>query len=102
MCIIKEFHKTKAVCKVTFHLHKDDLASAKNVYLVGDFNDWDVSKHKMKKVKDGSRVISVDLKTGREYQFRYLLDESKWINDWNPDKIVRNNQGHSENSVIIL
>jgi hypothetical protein len=55
----------------------------------------------MKASKTGSFSASVDLESGQEYQFRYLLDGTRWENDSEADKYVPSEFG-SENSVIIL
>jgi hypothetical protein len=56
----------------------------------------------MKKLKDGDYHIELDLELGREYQFRYLIDELKWANDRNADKCVRSDYGDCDNSVVIV
>jgi 1,4-alpha-glucan branching enzyme len=93
----RQFLKTKPVCKVTFKLK----SKAENVALVGDFNGWNESSTPMKKSKDGSFSVSVDMESGREQQFRYLVDGFQWLNDEAADKYVITPLG-SENSVIIL
>ena len=93
----RQYLKTKAVCKVTFEI----AAEAKHVALVGEFNGWNEASTPMKKSKEGIFSVSIDLETGREYQYRYLINGSKWINDDKPDKLVPTPLGN-ENSVIIL
>ncbi len=100
--IKKEYLKTKNACKVTFRLPKIAAPGAKSVCIVGDFNDWNIYANPMKKLKNGNYSITLELKPGRDYQFRYLIDESKWENDWNADKYVRSPFGDSDNSVIAL
>ncbi len=100
--IKKEFLKTKNVCRVTFRLPKAAAPDAKSVYIVGDFNNWDIHTNPMKKRKNEDYTISLDLESGREYQFRYLIDESKWENDWKADKYVKSPYGDSDNSVVIV
>ncbi len=56
----------------------------------------------MKKAQNGDYTITLDLTPGKEYHFRYLIDESKWENDWNADKYVRSPYGDSDNSVVIV
>ena len=56
----------------------------------------------MKKLKNGNYAVTLELKPGREYQFRYLIDESKWENDWNADKYVKSPYGDSDNSVVVV
>ncbi|MEL6969131.1 MAG: isoamylase early set domain-containing protein [Bacteroidota bacterium] len=97
--IAKKFLKSKPVCKATFSLPTEAVQGAKKVTLVGDFNNWDTeSGIKMKKSKDVFKT-TVDLETGKEYEFRYLLDGETWENDWAADKYVATPFG-VENSVV--
>ncbi len=99
--IKKEYIRTKNVCRITFRLPKAAAPDAKSVYIVGDFNNWDLHANPMKKLKKGDYTIKLDLEPGREYQFRYLIDELKWENDWDADKYVQNPYGDSDNSVVM-
>ena len=93
--------KSKSVCKVRFALAKDIAASAKQVNLSGDFNNWNIENIPMLKSKSGEFSVSIDLEKGREYQFRYVIDSKYWINDMEADKFVPN-EFYSENSVVLL
>jgi 1,4-alpha-glucan branching enzyme len=93
----RQFLKTKPVCKVTFKLKTE----AESLSLVGDFNSWNETSTPMKKAKDGTFSVSVEMESGREQQFRYLADGRKWLNDEAADKYVTTALG-SENSVVIL
>ena len=53
----------------------------------------------MKKLKSGKYTVTVDLETGRDYQFRYLAG-SKWFNDSEPDRTETTPYGDCENSVV--
>jgi len=44
----------------------------------------------------------VKLKTGREYQYRYLIDGRNWQNDVQADKYVHSSYGACENSVVMV
>jgi|ERR1035437_1091551 1,4-alpha-glucan branching enzyme len=101
MSLKKQYIKTKPVCKVTFILAKDIATSANQVNLAGDFNNWDIESIPMKKAKSGEFTASVELEKGKEYQFKYLIDGKKWINETEADKQVPN-EFQSENSVIVL
>ncbi len=101
MGIKKQYLKTKPVCKTTFILEKDAVNSAKNVFLVGEFNDWDPQATPLKKSKTGEFKVTIELESGKEYQFRYLVDGSVWQNDWNADKYIAGPFG-DDNSVVIL
>ena len=98
----KEYFKKKNVCKVTFRLPRIVASDANSVYIVGDFNNWNIYANPMKKLKNGDYTIKLELEPGRQYQFRYLIDGSKWENDWNADNYVKNPYGDSDNSVVII
>ena len=97
----KEYLKSKNVCRVTFTLPKIAASDAKSVCIVGDFNDWNIHANPMKKLKNGDYTIKLDLEPGKEYQYRYFIDELIWENDWNADKYVRSLYGDSDNSVVM-
>jgi 1,4-alpha-glucan branching enzyme len=82
-------------------LRKEISKTAKRVNLAGDFNNWDIESIPMKRLKNGEYTASVNLKKGREYQFKYLLDGKQWVNEKEADKHVPN-EFHSENSVVVL
>ncbi|HVO85402.1 MAG TPA: isoamylase early set domain-containing protein [Syntrophobacteria bacterium] len=100
--IMKEYLKNDQACKVTFRLPRIAAPDAKRICIVGDFNNWSIHAHPMKKLKNGDYTITVELEAGREYQFRYLIDEVRWENDWQADKYVRSPYGDSDNSVVVL
>ena len=102
MSIQKQYLKTKPVCKVTFIIPKDMAGSAGEVFLVGEFNNWDITSHPMKRRKDGDFNLTLSLEKGREYQFRYLLDGSVWENDNKADKYVKSPYTDCDNSVVIV
>lgn len=102
MSLKKQFLKTKPVCKVTFTLSKDAVVSADTVCLCGDFNNWDYTSLPMKKAKDGSFSVTVELEKDQDYQFRYLIDGVRWENDWDADNYVPTAFGDSENSVVTV
>lgn len=95
----KQYLKTKSEAKVTFSLPAS--VDAETVTLVGDFNEWNETSHPLKKKKDGEFELTVNLPTGREYQFRYLANGTEWHNDWQADKYVPNVHG-GDNSVVVL
>ena len=97
-----KFLETKKVRRITFRLPKVATTDSKSVCIVGDFNNWNTHASPMKKLKDGDYSIELDLETGREYQFRYLIDQLQWENDRSADKYVRSVYGDSDNSVVIV
>jgi 1,4-alpha-glucan branching enzyme len=98
----KQYLKTRPVCKVSFRLPKAAAGSAKNVNIVGEFNDWKIYATPMKRLKSGDYTITMDLNINREYQYRYLIDETIWENDWQADKYVSSPYGDCENSVVVV
>jgi 1,4-alpha-glucan branching enzyme len=92
----KKFLKTK--CKVTFELPSGIAEKVDTVYLVGDFNNWDEKSTPMEK-KKSTYAVTMDLDLNREYQYRYLVNEDHWHNDWEADKYVPN-PFHGDNSVV--
>ena len=98
--IKKQFLKSKPVCKTTFTLPAEAAPKADTVVIVGDFNEWDLDKGvEMKKQKNGIFKAVVELESGKEYQFRYLIDGELWENDWEADKYVTTPFG-VDNSVV--
>lgn len=81
----KEFSKTKPVCKVTFTLPLEAAQGGKEVRILGDFNDWSWEKGYKMKAQKAEFTTEVELAAGKEYQFRYLIDNHIWENDWNAD-----------------
>ena len=102
MSIKKQYLKTKPVCKVTFRISEEVGKSAEAAHVVGEFNNWDSFSTPRKKLKKGAFTATVNLEKGREYQFRYLLDNGNWQNDQDADKFVPTPFGDSENCVIAL
>ena len=68
----KTYTKTGKSCRVTFSLPAE--VNAESVALCGEFNEWDPGKHPLKKRKDGSFSITISVKPGAEYRFRYWVD----------------------------
>ncbi len=94
----KGYLKTKkGVCKVTFELPQE--VKAETATVVGDFNNWDPNATPMKRKKDGTFSTAINLEAGKEYRFRYWLDNSRWENDWHADAYLPNSFG-SEDSVV--
>jgi 1,4-alpha-glucan branching enzyme len=100
--IKKEYVKSKKLCKVTFRLPRIAVSNAKSACIVGDFNNWNIYASPMKRLRGGDYTITLELKPGNEYQFRYLIDESRWENDWNADKYVKGPYGDTDNSVVVI
>jgi len=85
MSLQKKPLKTKSVCKVTFTLPAEMSNGASTVHLAGDFNGWSINESPLKRKKDGSFSVTLDLEKDSEYQFRYILDQKIWENDDSAD-----------------
>ena len=101
MSLKKQFNEKKRICKVTFTLADEIANSANNINLAGEFNDWDINNIPLKKQKSGEFSTSVNLKQGREYEFKYLIDGKNWLNEPDADMFVPN-VFESDNSVIVV
>jgi 1,4-alpha-glucan branching enzyme len=102
MAVSKKYLKTKPVSKVTFVVPNEIAAGAHVASLVGDFNDWDPQATRMRRMKTGEFKVTVDLEVGREYQYRYLLDDRRWTNDDDADRYVPAGVADAENSVVVV
>ena len=100
MATKKQFLKSRPTCKVTFALPKEASAEARNVHLVGDFNGWNLGATPLKRRKDGTFATVVELQTGRDYQYRYVLDECTWVNDPSAERYLPTPFGDAENCVV--
>jgi 1,4-alpha-glucan branching enzyme len=102
MGLLKKYAKDSNACIVTFSIPKEAACTAKSAHLVGEFNNWNEQGTPLKKIKDGSLSVAVELKAGREYQYRYLLDSKTWQNDYRADKYVYSLYGACDNSVVMV
>jgi len=101
--IKKQYVKSRKVSKATFIIPKSELPDdieVKDIFLVGDFNEWDPSRHPMKRNSKGEYRVTIDLRPGREYKFRYMINGKHWYNDWNADAYLPNEFG-MDNCVLI-
>jgi len=93
----KPKQKKKAQKKrITFKL---EASEAKEAILVGDFNNWDVKKHRMKKDNKGRWTKIVTLAPGR-YEYKFLVDR-QWQNDPGNDQMVHNSFGTLNNFLTV-
>jgi len=99
--ISKTYLESDSSCRVTFRLPKDAVGSADKVTIVGDFNNWDAAATLMKRLKDGTYEITLELPAGREYRFRYIIDDHHWENDWRADAYKPNIYGCDDSVVIV-
>lgn len=97
----KEYSKTKPVCKVTFSLPEEALEGATTAKVLGDFNGWSWENGATMKRTGGEYKASVELETGRHYEFRYYVDQSYWITDPAADGYTPTQFG-THNAIVTL
>ena len=79
------------------------LEGANGVVVLGDFNNWTPSKEfELKKQKDGSFKTVISLEEGKTFQYRFLLDNGVWENDYNAQNYAPASGLYVENSVITV
>ncbi len=102
MSLTKVYSKDNKTCKVTFSLPTEAAPTAKEVKVVGDFNNWSWEKGVVLKKDKNELKGSTILEAGREYEFRYLIDNSSWDNDWAADGYRPAPFKGVENSIVAL
>jgi len=98
----KRYARDGASCTVTFIIQPDQAAGVASAFVAGDFNNWSRTATPMKRTASGNFEASVKLDAGKEFHFRYLLDDIRWDNDWHADKYVQSSFRDAENSVVIV
>jgi AMP-activated protein kinase-like protein len=93
----KTYYKTKDYCKVKFSFQAD---AAETIAILGLNSDWKNSVI-MSRKKDGSFSADVNLPKDSTHEFKYLVNETSWVNEPEADKEVPNVFGGS-NSVIVI
>lgn len=89
--------------KITFTLAANVVADATEGFLLGDFNNWDnTNATSLKKQKDGSMKATIALEPGKTYQYRYLLNDGRWVNDTTAENYVPVYGYQIENCVITV
>ncbi len=99
----KRFLKSKPKVKVTFEVAKEAASNAEQIFLLGEFNDWQpVELQKFKNGKFKATVdIPTDIKGEFEYKYRVIKSDGSetFDNDWQADS-YRENAFGTENSVL--
>ncbi|HKN18970.1 MAG TPA: isoamylase early set domain-containing protein [Dissulfurispiraceae bacterium] len=98
--IKKKYIESRNICEVTFRLHSEASLGARKATVVGDFNNWEKEATPLTKQENGDFIIALELDTGTEYRFRYLIDGQRWENDWHADKYVKSPYD-VEDSVVV-
>jgi len=99
MTITKKPLKVRPECRVTFCYRPAD-GDRHHVELRGDFNGWGHDALPLKRQRDGSYRVTLNLPQGGEYAFRYLIDEEHWDNDEAADAYMPNPFGTGDNGLL--
>jgi hypothetical protein len=92
----KTYFKTKDYCKVKFTFK---VENAETVEILG-LNDWQ-NAVVMSRKKDGTFTCDVSLPKNAEYEFKYRVNGTEWLNEPEADTQKPNVFGGS-NSVLVL
>jgi 1,4-alpha-glucan branching enzyme len=90
----------KGVCRIKFSLTDTLVDHPKEVAILGDFNNWDPRKGRMQRSENGFFEKTIELPLGKDYQFRYLVDNWHWENDWQADAYKSTPFGEDENMIL--
>ena len=89
--------------RITFSLPAEALEGASEVILLGDFNNWNPEEApKLKKQEDDSFNTVVELEIGNTYNYRFMSNDGRWINDYNAQKYEPAPGLHVDNCVITV
>ena len=87
--------------KVSFTLSAEVVGNATSGLLLGEFNNWNYNDGiSLVKQKDGSMKATAALEAGKRYEYRYLLNDGRWVNDHSAEHYVNIADFHVENCVI--
>jgi len=97
----KEFLKSTPAAKVTFTLAKTAIEGAKEVRVLGEFNNWDWDSAPVMKATKTAYTATIILAAGKQYEFRYKADNGIWENDWDADSYLAAPYD-VDNSVVVV
>lgn len=87
--------------KVSFRLAAESVAGATTGVLVGEFNNWNPDEGiYLERQEDGSMAAELVLAAGKTYEYRYLLNDGRWVNDNNEKKTSSLFGNNIENCIV--
>jgi len=95
--MISKLPGSSGTMRVTFALPASFWADT--IHLVGDFNNWSTTATPLH-LEDARWCVTLELEKNRSYHYRYLVNQSEWLNDWGADALAQSAMG-GENSVVI-
>jgi len=84
--------------RLVFLYHDDE---AQSVSLVGDFNSWDTALTPLRKDESGLWVAEVEAPRAGSYQYKFIVNGSRWLEDPSNGMKVPDNYG-GLNSVLAI
>jgi len=84
--------------RLVFLYHDDE---AKSVSLVGDFNSWNTARTPLRKDESGLWLAEVEAPRAGTYQYKFIVDGSRWLEDPSNGMKVPDNYG-GLNSVLAI
>ena len=89
--------------QITFTLPVEILNGATEAMLLGDFNNWNPENATLLTIQaDGSLKAEILLEPGKTYEYRFLLNDGRWVNDTAAQGYVFKPEVNIENSVITI
>ena len=89
--------------EIKFTLPVEALGSATEALLLGDFNNWNTEEASVLIIGEGGHLhTTLLLEEGKTYEYRFLLNDGRWINDWHAQSYAFKNELNVENSVIFV
>ncbi len=84
--------------RILFSYHDDD---ASTVALCGDFNDWNPSANRCRKIGDGLWHAEIACQPAGKYRYKFLIDGTRWIED--PSHGLKEDDGLGGlNSILVI
>lgn len=89
--------------EITFSFPAEAMQGAREIYLVGDFNNWNIADAiRFQYELDGFFRAIAELEEGQTYHYRFLLDNGSWVNDHHADAYVQIPELYVDNCVITV
>lgn len=88
---------------IVFTLPAEALEGATEAVLLGDFNNWTPgTEFELRSHHDGSFRTIVQLEEGETYHYRFLLNNGRWVNDYNAQQYTPIAGLYIDNCVITV
>lgn len=87
--------------KLTIPAHL--VHNATSAQALGDFNNWTPSDFsKMTLQEDGSLAVTLSLEAGKSYQYRFFLNDGRWLNDPSAQGYEEQATYFTHNSIVFV